>query len=517
MLVYTDGLVSPWQDWSWSLAAHSEQQDVALGATALHVTLGPKSGVKFQNVAGDVPAASFATLCLHLRPAGEVEELGVWLENGGPAVRVRDLRADTWTAVRIPLATLNPLGAAFSRIELLATTADLYIDAVWLEAAAVEDESAANPGSTGSTGSNDESGGTGATGQTSSTGSTGGDTGSTSSTGSTGATGGSGATYCGSSEKIDLWRGAVKLRGANIMYEYTGGAVWPSYAQTEIDLLASWGANYVEISGAGIFKQTSPYTIDEGAAAELARVLDLIYAARMWAVIGFRSGPGRPEDTFINGGTPAPPLWTNATAQAQWTEMWKETARRFKDHPAVAAYQLMVEPETQNVSVWKTMAQDIVAGIRSIDATTPIHVGGAAWQSIDALANIPVFADTRIVYGFHQYEPFSYTHSGGGTQPTASQLKAIFDPAVAFQAARGNVPLVMSEFGVQRNVTNDEIVLEQEFRQADRMNAATALWLWQSPQEIYWYQQNPWTVQFLEADMQAVIKAEWAKNTCRPD
>ena len=164
----------------------------------------------------------------------------------------------------------------------------------------------------------------------------------------------------------------------------------------------------------------------------------------------------------------------------------------------------MVEPETPDAALWQTMAKNIVAGIRTIDTATPIMVGGDSWESVAKLSDIPVFTDPRIVYSFHEYPPFD----------TAS-----FDNAVAFQASRGGVPIVWSEFGVMLQDSGGASTITQAYTQAARLTAATAIWLWQTPNEIYWYGSQygtSYTVQLLSTDTQNVVKAQWAKNTCRP-
>ena len=111
-------------------------------------------------------------------------------------------------------------------------------------------------------------------------------------------------------DKWSLWTGPTRLRGANIWqtrsykgtYDYVERAtVGPTFKQEEFDRLASLGANYVQISHPGLFSEAPPYRRDPGAIDNLDRLLSMIHKADMFAVIAFRSGPGRSEFTFVRG------------------------------------------------------------------------------------------------------------------------------------------------------------------------------------------------------------------------
>ncbi len=116
-------------------------------------------------------------------------------------------------------------------------------------------------------------------------------------------------------DKWALWLDGAHLRGANIWQaivipeldgpEFKGsGPVGPPYIQEDFNRLAAMGANYVSISGPGLFTETPPYTVDPGIQAHLDSLLAMIAEADMFATIGFRTGPGRSEFSLCCGGDP---------------------------------------------------------------------------------------------------------------------------------------------------------------------------------------------------------------------
>ena len=217
-------------------------------------------------------------------------------------------------------------------------------------------------------------------------------------------------------DKWSLWTEGTQLRGANIYQrrifpdldgtEFMGpGPFGPPYAQEDFDRLAVLGANYVNLSIAGLYPVEPPYVLDEQAQANLDRLLAMAANADLFAVITFRTGPGRsefaiiagpdsdwlPEEYYINT------VWEDPEAQDAWIEMWRTTAERYRDNPVVVGYDLMCEPNANalfdlwepsefyagyggTTYDWNELHPRIVAAIREVDPLTPILVGGDGYS-----------------------------------------------------------------------------------------------------------------------------------------
>lgn len=79
------------------------------------------------------------------------------------------------------------------------------------------------------------------------------------------------------------------------------GPVGPPYTQEDLNSLAAMGANLVNISCPGLFSENPPYQLDEKIIAHLDQLLDMVHQADLFAIIAFRTGPGRSEFTFFGG------------------------------------------------------------------------------------------------------------------------------------------------------------------------------------------------------------------------
>jgi len=377
-----------------------------------------------------------------------------------------------------------------------------------------------------------------------------------------------------------LWVEDPRLRGANIWQrvvvpdldgpEFLGsGHVGPPYTQADFDRLAALGANYVNISGPGLFTEKPPYVLDEEVQANLDNLLDMIAQADMFAVITFRTGPGRSDFTFYRDGTGdwfdesllIESVWEDQEAQDAWVEMWRYTAKRYRDNPIVVGYDLMCEPNSAGILLeiwepesfypeyagtlydWNQLYPRITAAIREVDPDTPILVAAMGWSAVRWLPYLEPTGDPRTVYMVHQYEPQDqYTHQeppAENTYPGEFDLDwdGVPDPfnrqwldeylsyIDAFQHDHG-VPVAVNEFGVMRWVPDGAAFMDDEMDLFEQRGMNYALWSWDPSWE-------PWTEQVdafnfrhgpdpdhhadvASSDLIDVIVKYWERNTIRP-
>jgi len=379
-------------------------------------------------------------------------------------------------------------------------------------------------------------------------------------------------------DKWSLWVDGPHLRGANIWQsivipdldglEFKGsGHVGPPYVQEDFDRLAALGANYVSISGPGLFTEEPPFEVDLKAVENLDNLLAMIANADMFATIGFRTGPGRSEyglccsgewyfRNYFNDS-----IWEDQSAQGAWVEMWRYTAERYKDYPIVAGYKLMVEPNANGIFFgglwdpeefypeyagtlydWNQLYPRLVEGIREVDPETPILVGGMGWSAVVWLPYLELVDDPRVVYVVHQYEPQDdYTHqepSGRNSYPgemdldydhrddafNRSWLVDFFSVIDKFMTAH-KVPVSVDEFGVNRWVPGGAQFMDNQMSLFDERGLNYALWEWQTSwppfaEDVhdmnFLLGPDPGNLDQVENDLKDVIVRHWSQNSIRP-
>ena len=376
-------------------------------------------------------------------------------------------------------------------------------------------------------------------------------------------------------DKWSLWTNGTQLRGANtwqriVVPEYDGDEflgdeyIGPPYTQADFDALAALGANYVNLSHPGIFTERPPYVVDEKVVENLDKMIAMATEADMFVVITFRTGPGRNDFTFyrdddwFDNEDLIENLWSDAEAQAAWVEMWRYTAKRYRNNPVVVGYDLLCEPNANEILDewepdeffatyggtiydWNAWYPNLVNAIRLVDSETPILVGGEGYSALDWLPYVERVDAEKIVYTFHQYAPFMYTHQevdGENSYPdefdtnydgedddfNREWLKNHLSLASDFSAEYG-VPVAVNEYGTVRWIDGAANFMRDEMEIFEEMGLNYAIWVW-DPEWRAWNEDvnfmtfrfgaDPENVVDVENDLQDTITEFWAINTLKP-
>lgn len=121
--------------------------------------------------------------------------------------------------------------------------------------------------------------------------------------------------------------------------------------------------------------------------------------------------PAQPTDTTI--GDVLVPVWT---------QMATHYAEKYRN----LYYEVLNEPHGITDAKWNEIQQQVITAIRSVDTIHTIIVGASNWNSYNNLANLPDYNDTKLIYTFHFYDPFVFTHQGAGwTDPPMDSLAGV--------------------------------------------------------------------------------------------
>ncbi len=107
------------------------------------------------------------------------------------------------------------------------------------------------------------------------------------------------------------------------------------------------------------------------------------------------------------------PLMSNPAMQKAFAGMWQALAEHLNNtNPEMVYFEVMNEPSPDKPEDWLPLQETLVKAIRSASPEHTIIVGGPQWNGIDGLLIMKPLDDTNIVYNFHFYEPFIFTHQG---------------------------------------------------------------------------------------------------------
>lgn len=184
-------------------------------------------------------------------------------------------------------------------------------------------------------------------------------------------------------------------------------------------------------------------------------------------VVDLHSPPGGK----VGGGwvaTGSGDFWSTPASQEHFLKTWRRIAERYKDeHDVIWGFDLLNEPDDRTVTEagddWQTLAGKAARVIRAVDPRRTLIVEPATWGSSDGFIGFEPLDVPNVVYSFHMYSPFHYTHQGvdgpvpaiaypgevDGQRWDKAALEKSMEAAVAF-AKKHRVHLYVGEFSVLR-------------------------------------------------------------------
>jgi len=110
----------------------------------------------------------------------------------------------------------------------------------------------------------------------------------------------------------------------------------------------------------------------------------------------------------------------------QLQKVWTQVAKRYRNRSKYILYEILNEPRDLNKSKWNAIQANALKTIRRYDTMHTVVVTGANWGGVDSLDTVQVYDDANIIYSFHFYLPFEFTHQGATwTGDVISKLSGI--------------------------------------------------------------------------------------------
>jgi endoglucanase len=139
---------------------------------------------------------------------------------------------------------------------------------------------------------------------------------------------------------------------------------------------------------------------------------------------------------LIDNHTFDPSVNTNPNIEPVLMKVWTQMAEHYKHRSNYIYYEVLNEPHGISDEIWSTIQQNVIDAIREVDTTHTIVVGPAGWNSYNNLDNMPDYEDDKLIYTFHFYDPFLFTHQGASwTDPSMESLAG-----VPFPYDAGSIP-----------------------------------------------------------------------------
>jgi|GEM_PF-3129679 len=197
----------------------------------------------------------------------------------------------------------------------------------------------------------------------------------------------------------------------------------------------------------------SPYTIDEQFFERIDWVIDQAQENNLAVILNVHHYEELVED--VSG------------HQDRLAGIWSQIADRYQAEPTTSVYfEILNEPNSNLTAArWPRVMQQSLDAIRETNADRQVIIGGANWNSAEALQGLRLPSEDQNLIGtFHYYDPFPFTHQGAewvngstawlgtkwsGSRSEVSSVRRVFQD-VREWSLDNDRPILLGEFGAYR-------------------------------------------------------------------
>lgn len=203
------------------------------------------------------------------------------------------------------------------------------------------------------------------------------------------------------------------MAGANLghwisQYGTKSQSHWDSYiSESDIARMKGWGMDHVRVPvDYFLFENDNePGVYDDAGLKYIDNVLAWCKSNGMNMILDLHHAPG-----FFFGNGAKNDLFTNRGSQERFINIWKFFSERYKAEGDNLIFELLNELVWDSADPWNLLWQETAGEIHKISPNRRIIVGGNHYNNVNELKNLTVDPDERIIYTFHFYEPFIFTH-----------------------------------------------------------------------------------------------------------
>ena len=136
--------------------------------------------------------------------------------------------------------------------------------------------------------------------------------------------------------------------------------------------------------------------------AEMDRVIQEANAQQLAVIVDIH-----PETKYKQA------LFQGSEGVGRFTALWSSLAKHLSTtDPTLVFFEIMNEPEQTDAFRWFGIEAQVDAAIRSVAPNHTVIATGAHWSGLGDLLETEPLADTNVIYTFHDYEPFPFSHQG---------------------------------------------------------------------------------------------------------
>lgn len=180
--------------------------------------------------------------------------------------------------------------------------------------------------------------------------------------------------------------------------------------EADVENIASMGFDHVRVGFDQIVLEESPYVYREKIFKLLENFVDWCQKRNMGVVLNLHKAVGNYCDIKEEI-----KLLDDAELQKRFIALWTAMEKRFAGNDLVV-FELLNEVVNVDPKKWNDLAEKTLKSIRKLNPSRKVVIGSTNWNSASKLSDLKLYDDENVIYTFHFYEPFEFTHQQGVLQ-----------------------------------------------------------------------------------------------------
>ena len=221
--------------------------------------------------------------------------------------------------------------------------------------------------------------------------------------------------------KFDGFQAGVNLGGWISQYREAKKEHFDSFIiKADIAQIAGWGMDHVRlpIDYMVLEEDDRPFEYKEEGFSCIDNCIRWCEEYKLNIILDLHRAPGYAFHSLSENR-----LFEDEHMQMRYIRLWQEFAKRYRSYGSNVVFELLneiVEPDSDR---WNLLSKRTVQGIREIDESRTIIIGGNHYNSARTLHELDNIPDDNLVYTFHFYEPHIFTHQKASWEPLLKDLE----------------------------------------------------------------------------------------------
>lgn len=181
--------------------------------------------------------------------------------------------------------------------------------------------------------------------------------------------------------------------------------------EADVRYIAELGMDHVRLGFDQIVVEGEPFVYREEILCLIDRLIAQCQKHGLNVVLNLHKAVGNYCDV-----EEARELLDDPVLQDRFVALWQAFERRYASEEHVA-FELLNEVRDVDPEKWNTLAARTVDALRAMNPKRRLIIGSTSWNSPKTLAQLRLYEDENVIYTFHMYAPFEFTHQQGVLQP----------------------------------------------------------------------------------------------------